>query len=68
MTTFLDCHKNAVGYFGGIPGEGLSDNLKNVVIKHLVGRVEFNATFADFALHYRFKLSMVIEKCTNSGH
>ncbi|MBI5780043.1 MAG: IS21 family transposase [Planctomycetes bacterium] len=55
MTTFLDCHKNAFGYFGGIPGEGLYDNLKNVVIKHLVGRVEFNATFADFALHYRFK-------------
>jgi len=55
MTAFLDCHKNAFGYFGGIPGESLYDNLKNVVIRHLVGRVEFNATFADFALHYRFK-------------
>jgi hypothetical protein len=55
MSTFLDCHKNAFGYFGGIPGEVLYDNLKNVVIKHLVGRVEFNATFRDFATHYRFK-------------
>ncbi len=55
MTAFLDCHINAFGYFGGIPGESLYDNLKNVVIRHLVGRVEFNATFADFALHYRFK-------------
>lgn len=55
MTAFLDCHKNAFGYFGGVPGESLYDNLKNVVIRHLVGRVEFNATFADFAVHYRFK-------------
>jgi transposase len=55
MSVFLDCHKNAFGYFGGIPGESLYDNLKSVVVKHLVGRVEFNATFKDFASHYRFK-------------
>jgi transposase len=55
MTIFQDCHKNAFGFFGGVPGEILYDNLKNVVIKHLVGRVQFNATFEDFALHYRFK-------------
>lgn len=55
MTAFLDAHKNAFGFFGGVPGEIVYDNLKNVVIRHLVGRVEFNATFADFALHYRFK-------------
>jgi len=55
MTAFLDCHKNAFGYFGGVPGEIVYDNLKNVVIRHLVGRVEFNTTFADFSLHYRFK-------------
>ncbi len=55
MTVFQDCHKNAFGFFGGVPGEILYDNLKNVVIKHLVGRVQFNATFADFAMHYRFK-------------
>lgn len=55
MTAFLDAHKNAFGFFGGVPGEIVYDNLKNVVIRHLVGRVEFNATFADFALHYRFR-------------
>lgn len=55
MTAFLDCHQNAFGWFGGVPGEILYDNLKNVVIRHLVGRVEFNSTFTDFATHYRFK-------------
>jgi transposase len=55
MTSFLDCHKNAFGYFGGIPGEILYDNMKNVVIRRLVGRAVFNATFQDFAVHYRFK-------------
>jgi transposase len=55
MTRFLDCHKNAFGWFGGIPGESLYDNMKNVVIRRLVGRVEFNPTFKDFAAHYRFK-------------
>lgn len=54
MPVFLDCHKNAFGYFSGVPGEILYDNMKNVVIRHLVGKVEFNATFADFARHYRF--------------
>jgi len=55
MPVFLDCLKNAFGWFGGVTGEILFDNMKNVVIRHLVGRVEFNATFSDFAAHYRFK-------------
>jgi transposase len=55
MTSFLDCHKNAFGYFGGISSEILYDNIKNVVIKRLLGSVKFNATFYDFAMHYRFK-------------
>jgi len=55
MTAFLDCHKNAFGYFGGVPGEILYDNMKNVVVKHLVGKVKFNDTMMDFACHYGFK-------------
>lgn len=55
MTVFLDCHKNAFGYFNGVPGEILYDNMKNVVIRRFVGQAEFNDTFSDFALHYRFK-------------
>jgi transposase len=55
MTVFLDCHKRAFGFFGGVPGESLYDNMKNVVVKRLVGRAKFNTTFLDFARHYRFK-------------
>jgi len=55
MPAFLDCHRNAFGYFGGVPGEILYDNMKNVVIRHYVGGVDFNKTFLDFAVHYGFK-------------
>ena len=55
MPVFLDCHKKAFGFFGGVPAEILYDNMKNVVICRLVGRAQFNDTFTDFAAHYRFK-------------
>lgn len=55
MTSFLDCHKNAFGFFGGVPGEILYDNMKNVVVRRLVGRAVFNDTLIDFAGHYGFK-------------
>ena len=55
MPVFLDFHMNAFGYFNGVPGEILYDNMKNVVIKHNVGSVKFNDTILDFGAHYRFK-------------
>lgn len=55
MPVFLDCHINAFNHFGGVPGEILYDNMKNVVVKRLVGTVKFNDTMMDFACHYRFK-------------
>jgi transposase len=55
MTAFLDCHRNSFGYFGGVVGEILYDNIKNVVIRHYVGGVDFNNRFLDFAAHYGFK-------------
>ena len=54
MTAFLDCHIRAFEYFGGVPAEILYDNLKNAVLKHLVGRVEYNPTLLDFAAHHEF--------------
>jgi len=39
MPVFLDCHINAFGYFGGVPGEILYDQMKNVVVRHMVGKV-----------------------------
>ena len=55
MKTFLECHQRAFGYIGGVPGEILYDNMKNVVVRHLAGRTTWNSRFADFAGHYRFK-------------
>lgn len=55
MTKFLECHQHAFGFFGGIPAEILYDNMKNVVIKRLIGVVQWNPAFAAFCLHYGFK-------------
>ena len=55
MAKFLKCHINAFEYLGGIPAEILYDNMKNVVIKKLVGSVQWNAHFVQFCLHYGFK-------------
>lgn len=55
MTNFLSCHQRAFKFFGGIPAEILYDNMKNVVIKKLVGSVEWNQTFLSFCVHYGFK-------------
>lgn len=55
MTRFLACHQHAFAFFGGIPAEIVYDNMKNVVIRRLVGRVQWNRTFEAFCLHYGFK-------------
>lgn len=54
--TFLECHQRAFAYFGGVPVECVYDNLKNVVVRRLVGQITWNATMLDFANHYRFRL------------
>lgn len=55
MTKFLACHQHAFGFFGGIPAEILYDNMKNVVVKRLVGSVQWNKTFESFCVHYGYK-------------
>jgi transposase len=55
MTTFLDCHIRAFEYFGGVPGEILYDRMKNVFIRKLAGKTEFNRSLTSLALHYGFK-------------
>lgn len=55
MTKFLECHQHAFGFFGGIPAEIVYDNMKNVVIKHLLGSIQWNKTFEAFCVHYGFK-------------
>ena len=55
MTNFLACHQHAFGYFGGIPSEILYDNMKNVVIKRMLKKIQWNKDFVAFATHYGFK-------------
>jgi transposase len=55
LVGFLDCHIRAFGYLGGVPAEILYDNLRNVVVRRLLGRVHFNDRFWDFSRHYGFK-------------
>jgi transposase len=55
LANFLKCHQKAFAYFGGIPCEILYDNMKNVVIKKLVGLIKWNQSFWAFCLHYGFK-------------
>ncbi len=52
VDTLIKCHMNAFSYFGGIPNEGLYDNMKTVIIKRNVygyGKHKFNEQFRDFA-------------------
>jgi len=52
VETLISCHMNAFSYFGGIPQEGLYDNMKTVIIKRNAygyGKHKFNPQFKDFA-------------------
>ncbi|MCD6190362.1 MAG: IS21 family transposase [Sulfurimonas sp.] len=52
VDTLIKCHMNAFSYFGGVPEEGLYDNMKTVIIKRNVygyGKHKFNEQFRDFA-------------------
>ena len=54
LENFLDGHIRAFDYLGGVPAELLYDNMKHVVIRHLVGKVAFNPELLHFAHHYGF--------------
>ena len=48
------CMVNAFNYFGGVPKEVLTDNMKTVVIGREAGKVIWNTQFADFAVDIGF--------------
>lgn len=54
VETLIQCHMNAFSYFGGVPKDGLYDNMKTVIIKRNAygrGKHKFNEQFRDFAKH-----------------
>lgn len=56
LITFLLCHQNAFGFFGGVTQEILYDNLKSVVLKRHPTSTssQYQPQFADFRDHYGF--------------
>lgn len=55
LEAFLDGHIHAFHYLQGTPAEILYDNLKNVFIGKVAGKVRFNQEFLHFAHHYGFR-------------
>jgi len=61
VETLIECHLNAFKYFGGVPSEGLYDNMRTVILKRNAygyGKHKFNPLFEDFAKHCGFKIKM----------
>ncbi len=56
MDQFLSCHRNAFGFFGGVPGAIMIDNLKTGVLSHAYGQpATYHPRYVDFARHYGFE-------------
>jgi transposase len=53
--SFLDGHKRAFEFFGGVPARGWYDNLKSAVIKRVGGGAQLSDRFAALASHYLFE-------------
>ena len=59
LVTFLRCHWNAFGYFGGIVRRCLYDNVKTVVLgRNEAGEVIYHPEFLDFSLRLGFSIQL----------
>lgn len=69
MEHFLDCHQNALEFFGGTPAAILIDNLKTGVLEHRFGqKAVFNPRYLDFAAHYGFEpRACTVRKANEKG-
>ncbi|MGB6522997.1 MAG: IS21 family transposase [Candidatus Cybelea sp.] len=54
MLTWLDCHRRAFAFFGGVPNEVLLDNLKTAVASRAGKTVVWNKTYNEFAVAHQF--------------
>lgn len=63
---FLQCHRNAFEYFGGVPKSVMVDNCKVAVLEHsYYGDIKFNPSYLDFSEHYGFKIKACKVRCPN---
>lgn len=54
MLTWLDCHRRAFAFFGGVPNEVLVDNLKTAVVSRAGETVVWNKKYTEFAVAHQF--------------
>jgi transposase len=54
VATWLECHRRAFEYFGGVPGRIVLDNLKAAIIRACRDEPEVQRAYREFALHYGF--------------
>ena len=58
MEHFLQCHRNALEYFGGVPGKVIVDNCKVAISGHpRHGDPVVNSHYGDLAAHYGFAVT-----------
>lgn len=55
LEDFLEAHRRAFAYFGGVPTKLLYDNLKAVCLARLGSEIKFNPRFVEFSGHYLFE-------------
>ena len=55
LLTWLDCHRQAFTFFGGVPSEVLIDNLKTGVISRAGGTVRYHPQYEQLAVGYGFR-------------
>jgi transposase len=55
LLTWLDCHRQAFEFFGGVPAEVLIDNLKTGVLARAGGTVRFHPQYEQLAVGYGFR-------------
>lgn len=54
MLSWLDCHRRAFAFFGGVPNEVLVDNLKTAVVSRAGSTVVWNKKYTEFAVAHGF--------------
>ena len=66
---FLQAHRNAFEFFGGVPEKIMCDNCKTAVLSHPHGlAASFNPRYADFAAHYGFRIKACnVRKANEKG-
>ncbi len=55
LLNWLDCHRRAFTFFGGVPSEVLIDNLKTGVLSRAGGTVRWHPSYEALAVGYGFR-------------